>query len=180
MPRAPREEEFERLLEEYAYLIYSKIRGFDYEKKGLDRDDLVQEVRLRIWRLCEEGKSSDGTIRNLRAYITKIVFTTVLKEIEKADSRRKTVELRAAEIPSAPPGQSPPDSGESEALRDALRSALDVLPKREATVIRLRLRGFGFDEIARLRRISGYQARHYYYRGIEKMKAALGIEWEIK
>lgn len=173
MPSGPREAEFERLLDEYGRLIVSKIRGIDHEKKGIDRDDLLQAVRIRIWRLCEEGLFSKGSVDNRRSYIARLVHTTVLKELRDEDIRRRTIERWTAGISRDRPDPSERSSRAGEALRDALQSAMRRLPERKATVIRLRLEGFAFAEIARLCGIPEHQARHYFFRGIKTMKASL-------
>jgi len=180
MPPGPREDEFERLLDEYGRLIISKIRGIDHEKKGVDRDDLLQAARIRIWRLCEEGLFSKGSVGNPRSYIARLVYTTVLKELRKEDSRRKAIERWRAGISRDRPDPADRASGHGEAMREAVQTALGRLPQRTAAIIRLRLEGFAFGEIARLCGIPERRARRCYYRGIETMKADLIRRWMIE
>lgn len=176
MSKLPEDSEFERLLEEFALLISSRIRAFDHEKFGIDRDDLLQEIRFRIWRVCRE-RGRRQKIRNARAYVSKVVYTTVLKEIRKERTQRKATMQQAAGLSTARPGGRPPSEAEDDApLREALSSALGELPPRNAEVIRLHLQGFTLEEIARFRGTTVFQARHHLYRGIEKLKSRIGID----
>jgi RNA polymerase sigma factor (sigma-70 family) len=173
-PRSGLREEpaFDKLLEDYAHLIFTKVRAFDHEKFGIDRDDLLQEIRLRIWRLCDSRRAA---IRNMRAYIAKVVFSTVLKEIEKERLQRRIVDSQSSGISSLPPeGRNHP--GGNRRLRDEFLAALGRLPERQSGVIRLRLQGFTLKEIALLKGYTLAKTRHLYYRGQEELKKIVRIE----
>ena len=175
MSQLPEEIEFERLLQEFAGLISGKIRSFDHGRYGIDGDDLLQEVRLRLWRACEVQGRRRG-IRDLRAYISRIVFSTVINEIEKERTQRKACERQTAVELAAPPEPAADEADAECGLPETISRALLRLPRRYAEVIRLRLQDFTFEEIARLRDSSVDQARHLFYRGVEKMKGMIDDE----
>jgi len=179
MSKLPEDSEFERLLEELACLISSRIRAFDHEKCGIDRDDLLQEVRFRIWRACEE-RGRRQKIRDMRAYVSKIVVTTVLKEIRRERTQRKALEQQAAALALPRPRAAHADPDDDAPLREALSSALGKLPRRNAETIRLHLQGFTLEEIARFRGTTVFQARHHLYRGVDKLKTMIDIDKGIR
>ena len=166
---------FDHLLEEYARFILSKVRAFDHEKFGVDRDDLLQEIRLRIWRSCDSRR---GAIRNMRAYIAKIVFSTVLKEIEKERLQRKIFDRQSSRLSSSPPYPGRHDPANEGPLRADVLAVLRRLPERQSGVIRLRLQGFTLKEVAVLRGCTLAKTRHLYYRGLEDLKRRIKIEGE--
>jgi DNA-directed RNA polymerase specialized sigma24 family protein len=91
--------------------------------------------------------------------------------------QRKAALQQAAGLSAfRPGGKGPSESDDDVPLRKALSSALEALPPRNAEVIRLHLQGFTIEEIAGFRGTTVFQARHHFYRGIEKLKAKIGID----
>ena len=74
---------FEKLVDRFARLIEFNIQQFDPQKKGIDPDDVSQEVKIKLWKILTDEKK----IYNYPSYIKKIVNSCVIDQIRR--SRRE-------------------------------------------------------------------------------------------
>jgi RNA polymerase sigma-70 factor (ECF subfamily) len=74
-----KEKEFEKIIYKFAGFIRIHLLKFYPYRYGLDIDDLVQEIKIKIWKILINEKK----ITNLSSYIRKIIDSTVIDHIRK-------------------------------------------------------------------------------------------------
>lgn len=167
----PSHDRLERLLADYGAKVRQLLAAHGLAQRGIDPDDVEQEVRIRLWRAIERDRSAAFAA----SYIQRVVASTVIDAL-----RRATV--RAAE-------PLPEESGEGISLPDetagpeqqagggqqveVLRACLAELPERRRLPIALHLQGFALQEIADLVGTSAEAARKLVTRGLDELKERL-------
>ena len=140
--------------------------------RGLDADDIEQEVRIKLWKMLE----SDKTLDFPASYIQKVVATTVIDALRRAEVRHAE-SLEADVEPAVDPsfvGPMQPDrhAGHGNWGQLLLRCIAE-LPERRRMPVQLALQGFKADEIASMTGCSVAAAQQLSYRGIEDLKIRL-------
>lgn len=131
------------------------------------REDIEQEVLLKLCRMAENGKKID----NLSSYLWKAVTTTALDWMEP---ERGTISLDGY-LEKAGPDRLPEDllvvSGQEEIeFRRHLESLLERLPQKRRLVLKLHLAGLGLEETADHLGWSLPKVRHLFYRAMDQLK----------
>jgi len=137
-----------------------------------EKEDVEQEVKLKIWRMIAHGKK----IKNLRSYLWKVVYTTTLDVI---DEKMKVLPFDTVMESNSPnpisqldiqPAESVMEKKEWEAM---FEKALNTLIQNRRIVIKLYLTGMNIKEIADFLGWSESKANHLYYRGLKDLKEKL-------
>jgi DNA-directed RNA polymerase specialized sigma24 family protein len=96
-----KEAEFRELLDGYAQYMNIQIQQYDLAKYGLDPEDILQDVKVRIWKIIQDER----IILCPGSYIRKIITSAVIDQLRKRrrednlavegliDSRRQVVKL---------------------------------------------------------------------------------------
>ncbi len=139
---------------------------------GQEREDIEQEIKLKLWKMVRCGKN----IRNLKSYLGRMVYTTSLDVIAGRQNHVSLDDLPAkgrasALVDSAGPG--PEALAERGQMRDRIRAAVDGLPERRRTVLKLHLSGAGIDQMAGRLGWSSHRVRHLLYRGLGDVRKKL-------
>jgi RNA polymerase sigma factor (sigma-70 family) len=149
-------------------IIYSKFPGTSIE----EREDIEQDVKLKLWRMVSSGKKID----NLKSYLWKVVYTTALDVIE-GRLHCEPDDVIAQETDAIPFRRvlelSPERQLEQKELKAIVLQAVLALPSRRKQVVELWLTDMNLEEIAELLQWGENQVRHLLYRGIEEVKAVL-------
>lgn len=167
----------ESILEALAPFLISELRALGYTTSSPDRDDLLQEIRVRIWRVL---KDHDGEIKFLDAYVKKIVLSVFIGEVKKRRRERRLVDA-AGNNRDLTRGNRRNRPGAGDMLEETVIESLGNLGAVKRRVIELRFEGFTFVEIAEINRWSLRKACGIYYRGIAELKDRLakkGIHYE--
>ncbi len=149
-------------------IISKKFPGLD----GGDREDLEQEVKLKVWKMVSNGKKID----NLRSYLWRVVYTTAL-DIMEPQLKKQSLEEYFESVKSLP--SSPGDIGGHESginkedLKMVLEKIVDSLPPRRRTILKLHLEGMDFNEMADFLNWTHHKVRHLFYRGLQDLKEKL-------
>ncbi len=152
-----------------SYLI-SKLNSLGYQRHGIERDDLLQEIHIRIWRAYKD----DGhNIRYFNAYLKKIVHSVFINEINKINKENRALAMGGE---SLNPASSTNGRGSAEdlSLKNVLVESLDDLNELKQRVIKLRLEGFTFSEIAQLNQWTLRKTHGIFYSGLKDLKHKLG------
>lgn len=140
--------------------------------QGLDADDIEQEVRIKLWKALE----SDKNLVAAASYIQKVVVTTVVDAVRRAQVRRAEL-IEDTDEAGFDPSVAGPLRPETQAGRDQwselLLRCIGELPERRQRPVQLALQGFTADEVARLTGVSVTAAQQLCYRGIEELKMRL-------
>jgi RNA polymerase sigma factor (sigma-70 family) len=154
----------ERLLEDLArsirHILLARCRGLS----AAEREDVEQEVKLKLCRSVAGGKK----IAHLKSYLWKAVMTTALDVL---DQRDKTLPLDG--VPNETEGDNGREIRGGELKLWLGKTAEGLSPARKA-VMSLYLKGLSLDRISRELGWSEPKVRHLFYRGLNDMKMSVG------
>lgn len=146
--------------------------GARYGLGAADVDELVQEVRIRIWK----SRPASELISTVSAsYMYRTAVTAALTII-----RRRRTKTHAGDEPlderhesTALAALGPDDHLTQSVLVQQVESALSTLPASRLPVVRMYLVGHSREEIADLLGWSEAKVRNLLYRGLDDLRAAL-------
>jgi RNA polymerase sigma factor (sigma-70 family) len=159
----------ERAFEKYKPLIRSVINKYNCRNYGIEDDDLLQEVRIRLWKACKH----EIDYRRISSYIRKIVDSVIINHLNNA--RKEMTILNHTETLFS-------DFHSPEIERVVMECVETLLESRRMVVI-MYLNGFTLSDIAYSLRWSKTKTYNLYIRGIRNLRAKLkdrGIYYEIK
>lgn len=162
-------EDIDSILKALAPLLISELRALGYSSSSPERDDLLQEIRVRIWKTLRDR---EGKIFFFNAYVKKVVLSVFINEVQNICRQRGLIE--AAGRSGTPIGD--PGAGRErpeDLLRSEVEETMGSLEAAKRRAIELRLEGFTFAEIAHLNRWSTRKAHGVYCRGIKELRALL-------
>jgi RNA polymerase sigma factor (sigma-70 family) len=152
-------------------------------RRGLsdaDIDDVVQEVRIRLWRAGIAGKPLEELGSS---YVYRAAMSAALDVLRRQRARGADVtdalDDRVAHLPAT--GRGPLAEVEGSELGRQIAAAVDALPAPRRAVVRMYLNGYERDEIADLLGWTEAKTRNLLYRGLEQLRqglAAMGITGE--
>jgi RNA polymerase sigma-70 factor (ECF subfamily) len=135
-----REAIFKRWLEQHTGLVFKVARTF--APSDTDRDDLVQEILLQLWRSLPrfEGKAKEST------WIYRVALNTALAW-HRGENKRRTAQTPFLAIEELP---EPDDLArrERDELVARLYAAIRHLPKVDAALVLLYLDDLSYREMA--------------------------------
>ena len=142
------------------------VRRFRALTNG-EREDVAQEVVLKIWRQAANGKK----IENFKSYLWRVIYTTALDALEVRIHEVPLDESTAGSESRRPHGGLMTESGiRGEDLRGHMESLVERLPPHRRTVHKLRLTGLDIEETAAFLGWSRPKVRHLFYRGVEELR----------
>jgi RNA polymerase sigma factor (sigma-70 family) len=152
----------ERLIVEFSHTIAQAARR--YGIAGADVDEVVQDVRLRLWKLLE--RSPDGVTHVNASYAYRAAASAAIDLVRRDRARRsgQLVDLDESE---------PAQAESTEASLERLHEALSALSPSRRVAVRLHLDGKSLAEIARVLQWTEAQARNQVYRGLADLKERL-------
>lgn len=142
-----------------------------YRLSAADRDDLIQEVRVRLWRALEVER-----IESIPAsYLYRTATSAALDLIRR---RRATREEPLDEIESSAPGlvamaPRPDQRAQLSDLALRIERAIETIPASRRPVVRMYLAGYGSTEIGELMGWTEAKARNLLYRGLADLRQRL-------
>ena len=165
------------LLNRFTARVKAQIESNRLFQHGIEVDDVVQDVRIRLWKALERDPNADFPA----SYIQKVVATAVVDAIRRAQVRATEplpdTEEGEAELPDRTPE---PDHAAFDAQQVAgVASCIAQLSPRRRRPLQLYLQGFQLQEVADLSGLTLDAARKLIYRGLDEVKErlrALGLE----
>lgn len=158
----------EEMSESIQYIIWKNFPQILREEK----EDITQEVKLKIWRMASRGKK----IKNLKSYLWKVVYTTALDMINERMNNLSFNGLMEANStnPISQLNIIPSESLiEKKELKLIIEKALNSLSQNRRMVIKLCLAGMDLNEIADFLDWTKSKVNHLYYRGLGDLKEKL-------
>jgi len=147
--------------------------GARYRLSAADVDELIQEVRIRLWRSRPSGEliSVVGASYMYRTAVTA-ALTVIRRRRAKTSGANESLDDTGA--PVAPSNaQTPEQEFESNELAEQIEAALGGIAPARAPVVRLYLAGYSREEIAELFGWSEGKTRNLLYRGLADLRDAL-------
>jgi len=163
----------EKLILDFSRYILSKINSFNYQKYGIEQDDLLQDIRIRIWKVCVHNNNN---IRNYQAYIKKIVNSVVVDEIQKSRKAIKALEFYNHGSLNRDYYCRERNVAHKENFKETLIHSLNGLKRSRRKVLHLYLSGFTVEEIAELHNWSLGKTNNLFYRGLKDLKNILKVQ----
>lgn len=157
----------EALLERYGALM--RLAGI---RRGLvtdDVDDLLQEIRLRLWRASARGE-------NLAALPASYLYRTASSAAVDMLRRRRALReeaLTPAHDREGPVTQDPAALAAGRELGAAVAAALETLAPNRRPVVRMYLAGYTREEIGTLLGWTDAKTRNLLYRGLDDLRGVL-------
>lgn len=171
------DDDIENLVRDLSSFLAVRLDALGCTRYGIDKDDLLQEIHIRLLKVC---RTNGHGIRYFNAYLKKIISSVFINEINRINKEHRALEWGAAYL--SPRAGS---NGHYPEVRDTLNTLLEDsiagLKEPKQLVIRLRLEGFSFDEIARLNNWTYRKTCNTFYRGLKELKVRLaekGVDYE--
>ncbi len=162
------EEEFNRIIRNFAPFMAVEVQRFNLAKYGLDPEDILQDVRIRIWQIVQ----SERAIISLPAYIKKIISSAVIDQLRKRrrdDSVFCQEQHRVSELKNGYDRE----SDRKKAMQETVGRAVDRLIDSRRQVVKLYLLNLTIPEISGYLRWSPDKTRNLLYRGLADLKQSL-------
>jgi len=132
-------------------------------------DELVQNVRIRLWRAL----GGAGPPHLPTAYVRRAAVSAVI-DMQRRRRARREIPLDECEIELAKDaGDGPEADYERAELTAALERALDTLPAPRRAVVRRHLAGDSRHDIEHLTGWSEPKVRNLLYRGLQELRGEL-------
>jgi RNA polymerase sigma factor (sigma-70 family) len=151
---------------------------------GADADELVQEVRVRLWHAHASREGAAEQIAQVPAsYIRRTARSAAIDLLRRRRARRadSTVSLDDGDEPSGP--SDPDDTLAESELRAQVERAIDSIPASRRPVVRMHLLGHPREEIGRVLGCTDNQVRNLLSRGLADLRERLraeGVQWTTK
>ena len=145
-------------------------------RRGLldgDLDEVMQDVRIRLWQAHEAGKDIAGLGSS---YIYQVATSASLDLLRrrraKGGDRSDAVEEHVG-IETTAAG--PHEEALASDLAHRIEAALGELSEDRRVAVRMNLSGYGFQDIARMLGWTEARARNLLYRGMEDLRRRLTL-----
>jgi RNA polymerase sigma-70 factor (ECF subfamily) len=146
--------------------------GRRYRLDEADVDEVMQEVRIRLWR-AQRTSEQIGEVST--SYVYRTASSAALDVIRKRRSRRaehhRSLDDGAAII--AEPAPDPHGALEGSELAQQVARALDTIPASRRPVVKMYLTGHPREEIAELMGWTEGKTRNLLYRGLADLRERL-------
>ena len=142
-----------------------------YRLPPADRDDLVQEVRVRLWRALEVER-----IESVPAsYLYRTASSAALDLIRRRRTTREDPldDLGPTDLSLADSAARTDERAELSDLGFRISQAIEQIPETRRAAVRMYLAGYGSGEIGELMGWTEAKARNLLYRGLADLRARL-------
>lgn len=153
-----------------------------YHFSGDDVDELVQEVRIRLWRAHGELESAGEHIAGISAsYLHRTALSAAIDMVRRRRARGgdRTTSIED-EHESLSQSHGPEQDLEQSEVAAQVERAIDSIHPSRRPVVRMHLLGHSREEIARLMGWSEAKTRNLLYRGLADVReylTAQGVRW---
>jgi RNA polymerase sigma-70 factor (ECF subfamily) len=137
-----------------------------------DVDEVMQEVRIRLWKASSGGESpSEQVFRSPASYVYRTAASAAIDLIRRRRSghARNTVSLEGEMhvADDAPTAQAELEGAE---LAEQVERAIESIPASRRAAVRMYLRGYSREDIADLMSWSEAKTRNLVYRGLDDLR----------
>jgi len=171
--------EFESIMNKFSCFIKAHIHKYDIQKDGIDPEDILQDVKLKIWKLLEDEKK----INNYPSYIKKIIKSSVVDQLRKSKREEKAYDSELRERISELRRKFSNELHLETNIKEIIGNSVDSLLENRKKVVKLFLLNMTLDEISLLFNWSKDKTRNLLYRGLADLRKKLkekGINYENK
>jgi len=143
-------------------------------RRGLveaDLDEVLQDVRIRLWHAGEGGKALEDLGSS---YLYHLATTAALDLLRRRRARRAddTEDIRER-TDLTTNNASPHDAMEARELASQIEAAVETLPIDRRVAVRMHLSGYDRDDISRMLGWTEARTRNLLYRGLDDLRRRL-------
>ena len=148
-----------------------------------DVDEVMQEVRIRLWRSHGTGDAeSEQIARAPASYVYRTAVSAALDILRRRRTQRAAATVPLDDDIAGPQAGRGPDAElEAAELAGQVARAIETIPASRRPAVRMYLAGYPREEIAELMGWSEGKTRNLLYRGLADLRERLteqGITWE--
>lgn len=161
-------EELDLILERFSGSIRGAILKFGLDRRGIDPEDVVQEVKIKIWKqYANEKKMLDPS-----SYIKRVVDSTLIDQLRKFRIQEKIIQQeKANRLYEGNCFYQEPSR--NSLLWEKIGEAIDSLIDSRRKVVKLFLLNLGVDEISVSLNLSKRKTQNLLYRGLSDIRKKL-------
>ncbi len=157
--------------------------GLKHRLSEADLEDVLQEVRIRLWR-ARSRPQSERTEQVSASYVYRVAVSAAVDLLRRRRARgaEQTVALDETEELVADHSD-PARSVEQAELSAQLARAIEAITPSRRPVVRMYLAGYSGEEVAKVMGWSEPKTRNLLYRGLADLRERLtemGIGWETR
>lgn len=170
-------EEFNKIIEQFSHFMRIHVQKFAPQQKGIDPDDILQEVKIKIWNILSDEKKID----NYASYIKKIVNSSVIDHIRSTRRQERIIISEIQQKISERKSKYTAETAEKDIYKKTIGLSVDSLLESRKKVVKLYLLNMTLEEISEFFHWSTHKTRNLLYRGLNDLKKALrekGIDYE--
>jgi RNA polymerase sigma factor (sigma-70 family) len=156
--------------------------GRRYRLDESDVDEVMQEVRIRLWR-AQQTSEQIGEVST--SYVYRTASTAALDVIRRRRSRRaehhQSLDDEAAPVALPTTAPDPHRALEGSEVAQQVTRALESIPPSRRPVVRMYLTGYPREEIGELMGWTEAKTRNLLYRGLADLRERLqdmGVGWD--
>lgn len=164
------------LVEKYSRSIKGAVSKSGLEKRGVDSEDIIQEVRIKVWKRF--GHEKDISFNPL--YIKRVINSTLIDHIRTVRRQEKLLLHEKLKLMSEERA-GPEDPPRENIFREWVGQAVESLLESRRKVVKLFLMDLTIAEISSSLNWSRDKTRNLLYRGLSDLKEKLkdkGVEYE--
>ncbi len=167
--REPNRDEIGKIIRDLSGYLSLKLNALGFQRYGIDKDDLVQEINIRIWQAYE---NNNHNIKYLKSYLKKVVHSVFVDEIRRIGRENEALKMIRPQLNQSRVFDrwSP---AEGEILMTVLASSIEDLKESKRLVVKLYLEGFKVSEIASLNQWSYRKTYLTFCRGVKDLRHTL-------
>ena len=151
-----------------------------------DVDEVMQEVRIRLWRSHGTGRAeSEQIARAPASYVYRTAVSAALDILRRRRTQRARATVPLLDDDTTAPlhdeGRGPDAELEASELAAQVARAIETIPASRRPAVRMYLAGYPREEIAALMGWTEGKTRNLLYRGLADLRERLteqGIAWE--
>lgn len=169
--------EFEVIINRFSRFVKANIQKFNVQKNGIDPDDILQEVKIKIWKILEDKKK----IKNYASYIRKIVDSSIIDQLRRSKREKGIFINEKHKLVSEQKSNYLTNISNDISAKEIIGRAVDSLIESRRKVVKMFLLNMTIDEIAIYYKWTRDKTRNLLYRGLSDLKKILkekGIEYE--
>jgi RNA polymerase sigma-70 factor, ECF subfamily len=163
------EEKFGELLKSYAQFLNVQVKKYNLQRYGLDPEDILQDVRIKLWRLIREQR----IVFSHGSYLKRMINSSVIDHLRKV--RRDSTLLRhekgrhIAEVVNSYNR----DAAHRRIFEETIGKAVERLIDSRRQVVKLYLLNFSVQDISIYMNWSLDRTRNLLYRGLADLRKSL-------
>ncbi len=149
--------------------------GARHRLSEADLDEVLQEVRIRLWRAFPDGEQIE---RLGASYVYRTATSAALDLIRRRRARAamRTDSVDDKENALPPDRREPHRELEGRELSERILKAIETIPVSRRAVVRMYLAGYEREEIGELLGWTEAKTRNLLYRGLADLRRRLGDE----